>query len=121
MPRQEIHDTRVAHSRLSAECQPMQQCQLAHCRRQSDAGGARGSPRGTRRRAQKKTFAVLLDLGLGQQIEIGEEADHETAWPRLAAPCAACWRGPPQARIGAVEVTEDEDGEIMGFQQIATQ
>ena len=48
--------------------------ELADGGRQGDAGGAQGEAGGgARRRAQEKAFAVLLDLGLGQRVEIGDE------------------------------------------------
>src|SRR5271156_3827352 len=40
---------------------------------QSDAGGAKGEAGGgARRRAQEKALAVLLNLGLGQRVEVGD-------------------------------------------------
>src|ERR1700686_4886150 len=46
---------------------------LAHGGRQRDAGGGeRETGRGTRWRAQQEAFVVLLDLGLGERVEIGE-------------------------------------------------
>src|SRR3974390_208800 len=46
---------------------------LAHGGRQRDAGGGeRETGGGTRWRAQQEAFVVLLDLGLGERVEIGE-------------------------------------------------
>ncbi len=46
---------------------------LAHGGRQRDAGcGERKTGGGTRWRAQQEAFVVLLDLGLGEGVEIGE-------------------------------------------------
>ena len=46
--------------------------------RQSYAGGAKGEARGrARRRAKEEAFAVLLNLGLGQRVEISENGYRE--------------------------------------------
>src|ERR1700674_4353678 len=46
---------------------------LAHGGRQRDTGGGeRETGGGTRWRAQQEAFVVLLDLGLGERVEIGE-------------------------------------------------
>jgi hypothetical protein len=48
--------------------------ELAHGGRQGDAGGAQGEARGrTRRRTQQETLAVLLDFGLGQGFQVGQD------------------------------------------------
>src|SRR6516164_6311883 len=47
---------------------------LAHGRRQRHAGSTQSeSGGGTRRRANDEAFAVVLDLGLRQRIEIGND------------------------------------------------
>jgi hypothetical protein len=46
----------------------------AHGRRQRDAGGAQRETGGRPwRGAQQEALAVVLDLGLGQRIEIGDD------------------------------------------------
>src|ERR1700687_4671603 len=45
----------------------------AHGGRQRDTGGGeRETGGGTRWRAQQEAFVVLLDLGLGERVEVGE-------------------------------------------------
>ncbi len=48
-------------------------CDLAERRRQGDAeGGEREGCSGAWRRAQQEALAVLLDLGLGERVEVGD-------------------------------------------------
>jgi len=59
--------------------------ELAHGGRQGDASGAQGEAGGgTRRRTQQETLAVLLDLGLGQGFQVGEDIGPGGGRRRLA-------------------------------------
>ena len=47
---------------------------MADCRRQRDAGsGEREAGGGARQRSQQEVLVVLLDLGLGERVEIGKD------------------------------------------------
>src|SRR3974377_2474117 len=56
---------------------------LAHGRRQRDAGRTEGEAGGrTWRGANDEAFAVVLDLGLGQRVEIGDDLRPGTRAPK---------------------------------------
>jgi hypothetical protein len=70
---------------------------------------------------QEKTFAFLLDLGLGQRIEVGEDVGPRSRMAEIGGAVRGVAGAVRRRRASErVEVTEDEDGEVMGFQQIAT-